>query len=125
VNNFCTSSDADYDRLNAELNNENKEEASEDTPPNREATKSASERSFDPADGDDETRTSKGGETTTKSLSKGLSQTKTTNATSKKTVTFKAGLTDERNHVAYRGALINRDQVIFLEKVTSVLVYPR
>ncbi len=35
------------------------------------------------------------------------------NSKSKKTVTFKAGLVDERNFVGYKGALIKKEQVSF------------
>jgi hypothetical protein len=110
VNNFCTSSDADYDKLNEELGAENGEQENQEndaddmssSSKNRDLTKSASEKSLDVA----HKRSSKG-DITKKSTTRGLNQTNT----SKKTVTFKAGLTDERTYVAYRGALINRDQV--------------
>lgn len=90
VNNFCTSSETEYDRLNEQFENYSPTRNVEDS-----HTMSKSSFTENLAH-----MSHSYGVTTTSDASK-----------LKKTVTFKTGLTDQRGYIAYRGALINRDQL--------------
>ena len=103
VNNFCSSNEADYERLNEQIMGSvrREDEATGDSVssiPAFESSLKTENTTSQPCS--NETQTSS-------NFSSDMSRYK-------KTVTFKAGLTDERNYAnytPYRGALINREQL--------------
>jgi hypothetical protein len=122
VNNFCVSREIELEEKLSD-DEQTKPDKSSDSSHQQRKPKSASEKSFKPAEqsvsSKDEEDDGINATAPSKSLaSRGMTQT-TTNSNAldfssryKKTVTFRAGLTDERaTHVEYRGALITRDQV--------------